>query len=105
MFSWYLVSQGCIKPLCDLLVHSSVSRIVIVCLDGLENILRVGEAEKNAGNTGGVNLFANLIDDVEGLENIEMLQILDNDEVYEKAFKILETYWVGEGDGTIDDGD
>ncbi|XP_039127064.1 importin subunit alpha-1b-like [Dioscorea cayenensis subsp. rotundata] len=53
----FLVSQGCIKPLCDLLVCPD-PRIVTVCLEGLENILKVGEAEKNAGTTGGVNLYA-----------------------------------------------
>ncbi|KAF3790106.1 Importin subunit alpha-1b [Nymphaea thermarum] len=43
--------QGCIKPLCDLLVCLN-PRIVTVCLEGLENILKVGEAEKNMSNTG-----------------------------------------------------
>jgi hypothetical protein len=33
---------GCIKPLCDLLAVSDV-RIVTVALEGLENILKVGE--------------------------------------------------------------
>ncbi len=35
--------QGCIKPLCDLLTVMDV-KIVEVALDGLENILRVGES-------------------------------------------------------------
>ncbi|KAG9459516.1 hypothetical protein H6P81_004024 [Aristolochia fimbriata] len=93
----YLVSQGCIKPLCDLLVCPD-PRIVTVCLEGLENILKVGEAEKNVGNTGGVNLYAQLIDEAEGLEKIENLQSHDNTEIYEKAVKILETYWLEEED-------
>lgn len=91
----FLVSQGCIKPLCDLL-NCPDPRIVTVCLEGLENILKAGEAEKNMGNTGGVNLFAQAIDDAEGLEKIENLQSHDNTEIYEKAVKILETYWVEE---------
>ena len=37
----YLVSQGAIKPLCDLLSCSD-ARIVTVALEGLENILKVG---------------------------------------------------------------
>ncbi|KAF9591236.1 hypothetical protein IFM89_003187 [Coptis chinensis] len=57
----YLVSQGCIRPLCDLLVCPDPI-IVTVCLEGLENILKVGEAEKNAGHTKGMNVFAQLID-------------------------------------------
>merc|ERR1719473_1118435 len=38
----YLVVSGCIKPLCDLL-DAKDARIVTVALEGLENILRVGQ--------------------------------------------------------------
>ncbi|CAA0825482.1 Importin subunit alpha-1 [Striga hermonthica] len=93
----FLVHEGCIKPLCDLLVCPD-PRIVTVCLEGLENILKVGEAEKTQGNTGDVNVFAQMIDDAEGLEKIENLQSHDNNEIYEKAVKILETYWLEEDD-------
>ncbi|KAF3436511.1 hypothetical protein FNV43_RR23603 [Rhamnella rubrinervis] len=96
----YLVSQGCIKPLCDLLVCPD-PRIITVCLEGLENILRIGEAEKNMGNTGDANLYAQLVDDAEGLEKIENLQSHDNNEIYEKAVKILETYWLEEDDEPV----
>ncbi|KAK6161048.1 hypothetical protein DH2020_004429 [Rehmannia glutinosa] len=57
------------------------------------------EAEK--GNTGDVNYFAQLIDEAEGLEKIENLQSHDNNEIYEKAVKILETYWLEEDDETL----
>ena len=87
------MSQGCIKPLCDLLVCPD-PRIVTVCLEGLENILKVGETEKTLGNSGDVNYYAQLIDDAEGLDKIENLQSHDNNEIYEKAVKILETYWL-----------
>ncbi|KAK6233252.1 hypothetical protein SCA6_003325 [Theobroma cacao] len=100
----FLVSQGCIKPLCDLL-NCPDPRIVTVCLEGLENILKVGEADKNQGNTGGVNLYAQMIDDAEGLEKIENLQSHDNTEIYEKAVKVLETYWLEEEDETMPPGD
>lgn len=100
----YLVNQGCIKPLCDLLICPD-PRIVTVCLEGLENILKVGEADKNVGNTDGVNLYAQMIDDAEGLEKIENLQSHDNTEIYEKAVKILETYWLEEEDETMPPGD
>ncbi|KAJ6359663.1 hypothetical protein OIU76_016926 [Salix suchowensis] len=100
----YLVSQGCIKPLCDLLICPD-PRIVTVCLEGLENILKVGEADKNVSETGGVNLYAQMIDDADGLEKIENLQSHDNSEIYEKAVKILETYWLEEEDETMPPGD
>lgn len=77
-----------------------------VCLEGLENILKVGEAEKNLGNMGDVNLFAQMIDDAEGLEKIENLQSHDNNEIYEKAVKMLETYWLEEdGEQVVSSGD
>ncbi|GAA0179642.1 transporter [Lithospermum erythrorhizon] len=100
----FFVSQGCIQPLCDLLVCPD-PRIVTVSLEGLENILKVGEAEKNAGNSGDVNVYAQMIDDAEGLEKIETLQSHDNNEIYEKAVKILETYWQEEEDEQLPPGE
>ncbi|KAL8551051.1 hypothetical protein ACS0TY_000217 [Phlomoides rotata] len=86
----HLVTLNCIKPLCDLLICPD-ARIVTVCLEGLDNYLRVGKAEK--GNTGGVNYFAQLIDEADGSKKIENLQTHDNTEIYEKAMRILEAYW------------
>ncbi|XP_024036257.1 importin subunit alpha-2-like [Citrus clementina] len=101
----YLVREGCIKPLCDLFVCPD-PRIVTVCLEGLENILKVGEAEKNMGTaTADVNQYAQLVEEAEGLEKIENLQSHDNNEIYEKAVKILETCWLEEDDETIAAGD
>ncbi|MBA0764094.1 hypothetical protein Gotri_013465, partial [Gossypium trilobum] len=91
----FLVSQGCIKPLCDLLICPD-PRIVTVCLEGLENILKVGEADKEMGMNGGINLYAQMIDECDGLDKIENLQTHDNHEIYEKAVKILERYWAEE---------
>ncbi|GAY68666.1 hypothetical protein CUMW_265920 [Citrus unshiu] len=91
----YLVTEGCIKPLCDLL-QCPDPKIVTVCLEGLENILKVGEAEKNTdSDIGDLNQFAQLVEEAEGLEKIENLQSHDNFEIHEKSVKILETYWCG----------
>lgn len=95
-----MASQGCIKPLCDLLVCPD-PRIVTVCLEGLENILKVGEIEKDLGKCG-VNPYAQLIDECEGLDKIENLQGHDNNEIYEKTIKLLERYWVEEEDEAQD---
>ncbi|KAI3834412.1 hypothetical protein MKX03_032523 [Papaver bracteatum] len=100
----YLAGQGCIRPLCDLLVCHD-SKIVTACLGGLESILKVGEAEKNLGTTGGVNVYAQLIDESEGLEKIKNLQSHDNTEINEKAVKILETYWMEDDDEPLPPGD
>ncbi|KAL1204036.1 Importin subunit alpha-1 [Cardamine amara subsp. amara] len=68
----YLVGQSCIKPLCDnLLMTCPDPRILSKCLNGLENILKVGEAEKN---TGAVNYYCQLIDDEKGQDKIETLR-------------------------------
>ncbi|TYJ11803.1 hypothetical protein E1A91_A11G301700v1 [Gossypium mustelinum] len=88
----FLVSQGCIKPLCDLL-NCPDPKVVTVCLKGLENILKVGEVDKNMGTTEGANLYAQMIDDAKGREKIENLRSHDNTNIYEKAVKVVETYW------------
>ncbi|KAK9136654.1 hypothetical protein Sjap_007248 [Stephania japonica] len=89
----YLVSQNCIKPLCDLLICLD-SWVVSICLDGLENILAVGKAVKDLGRSGGVNTYAQIIGECEGLDKIERLQTHDNNEICKKAVWILERYWV-----------
>ena len=90
----FLVSQGCIKPLCDLL-DATDARIQTVALEGLENILKVGEAEKQLGTVGlaGGNMYAEFIDEAGGLDKIEFLQTHKNNDIYEKSIKILETYF------------
>lgn len=88
----YLVSQGCIKPLCDLLTASD-ARVITVALEGLENILKVGE--QDARNTGR-NQFADFIEEAQGLDKIEQLQVHQNIDIYEKAVKILETYFAAQ---------
>ena len=68
----FLVQQGCIPPLCDLLTVMD-SKIVQVALNGLENILRFGEQESK--NSGGSNPYAVIIEEVFGLDKIEFLQV------------------------------
>lgn len=87
----YLVSLGCVKPLCDLL-ESRDPITVCVCLNALDNILSVGESDKNSGKTGA-NPYVELVNECGGLDKIENLQEFDNDEVYKKAIEILESYW------------
>ena len=86
----YLVSQGCIRPLCDLLAVAD-AKIITVALEGLENILKVGEQMTKQHN--GENVFANFIDEAEGLEKIESLQQHPSNDIYSKAVKLVETYF------------
>ncbi|GFR59674.1 importin subunit alpha [Elysia marginata] len=86
----FLVDQACIPPLCDLLTVMD-SKIVQVALNGLENILRLGETEAKQGN--GVNPYAVMIEECYGLDKIEFLQSHENREIYQKAFDIIERYF------------
>uniref|UniRef100_A0A7S2P4N2 Importin subunit alpha n=1 Tax=Leptocylindrus danicus TaxID=163516 RepID=A0A7S2P4N2_9STRA len=86
----FLVQQGCIRPLCDLLTVND-AKIVHVALEGLENILKVGEADAKVSGTH--NQMATYIAEAEGLNKIENLQQHDNNDIYEKCIKILETYF------------
>ncbi|GAA99956.1 hypothetical protein E5Q_06659 [Mixia osmundae IAM 14324] len=86
----YLVSQGCIKPLCELLKLLD-NKIIQVALDGIENILKVGEAEKDAN--GGSNLYAHFVEQAGGMFTIHALQRHDNMEIYKKCFFILDKYF------------
>jgi len=61
----YLVNQGCIPPLCDFLTAQD-AKIVQVALNGLENILKVGDADAKA--SGDVNRFAILIEECYGMK-------------------------------------
>ncbi|CAL4956784.1 unnamed protein product [Urochloa decumbens] len=90
----YLVSQGCIKAFCDLLTYSDTS-ILMVCLEGLDNILKVGEAEKSPWYCN-VNMYAQMIEDAGWLDKIENLQNHDNNRIVEKAVCLLESYWSNE---------
>eukprot|EP00948_MAST-09A_sp_MAST-9A-sp1_P002114 g2114.t1 len=86
-----LVRLGCIPPLCDLLLCQD-HKIVTVALEGLENILKVGEIERSTTMTGE-NQFAQFIDEAQGLDKIEDLQEHKNEDIYQKAVKIIETYF------------
>lgn len=86
----FLVQQGCIRPLCDLLTGSD-PKIVTIALEGLENILKVGEDEARATSTQ--NKMAVFVSEAEGLNKIEDLQQHSNNDIYEKCIKILEVYF------------
>ena len=87
----YLVDKGCVKPLCDLL-PSQDDEIVMVVLNGLENILKAGEQEVKDTNSV-INAYANLIDEKQGLDKIKELQNHHDPVICEKAVKLLETYF------------
>lgn len=93
----FLVDQGCIPPLCNLLTVMD-GKIVQVALNGLEHILRAGQHE--AKLQGITNHYAVLVEECYGLDKIEMLQNHENQDIYQKAFDIIEQYF-----GTEDEED
>ncbi|XP_028412948.1 importin subunit alpha-7-like isoform X2 [Dendronephthya gigantea] len=86
----YLVDQGCVPPLCDLLTVMDL-KIIRVALNGLENILRVGEMD--AKQSGENNKYALIVEESYGLDKIEFLQSHENEDIYKKTFEILENYF------------
>ncbi|KAI8066811.1 armadillo-type protein [Gongronella butleri] len=96
----YLISQGCIKPLCDLL-RVAENRIVLVALDGIDNILKVGDMESRH-DPDGINRCALFVEECGGLETITQLQSHENEEIYKKAYSIIDVFF-GDDDPIIHD--
>lgn len=100
----YLVQQGCIKPLCDLLACPD-NKIIQVALDGLENILKVGDMDKEASEVAAdqnINKFALYIEEAGGMEKIHDCQNNINEEIYMKAFNIIGKYFSDEEEAGVD---
>lgn len=86
----YIASQDAVRPLCDLLSMMD-SKIILVALNGIENILRAGEAIIK--DYGGQNMYSIQVEECFGLDKIEHLQEHENEEIYHKAYEIIETYF------------
>jgi len=78
--------------MCEL-ISAPDNRIILVALEGLENILKVGE--KEAKDTG-INEYAALVEECRGIDKLEQLQNHQHNEIYEKAVNILELYFAAE---------
>jgi importin subunit alpha-1 len=76
--------------MCDLL-QSMDNKIIQVALDGLENILKVGEIDKEAAGPGGVNQYAQYVEEAGGMVSIHNLQHHENLEIYKKCFYIMDS--------------
>ncbi|OBZ86990.1 Importin subunit alpha-2 [Choanephora cucurbitarum] len=87
----FLVQCGVIKPLCQVLM-SMDNKIVQVALDGLENILKIGE-QNRPNDPEGVNRYALYVEECGGMELIHQLQTHDNEDVYKKAYHIIDRYF------------
>ncbi|KAF0698767.1 Aste57867_10625 [Aphanomyces stellatus] len=90
----YLVQQGCIPALVALL-DATDSKIVCVCLDALENFLRLGADEQDE-QASEDNKMAVYVEEADGVNKIQQLQYHEAMEVYRKSLQIIETYYGGE---------
>jgi len=75
------------------LFDSSNPQIIIVALEGLNNLLYKGVA---IPNEDGDNPFIIRLEESEGVQKIEDLQTHPNEDVYKKALQILDTHFVVE---------
>lgn len=97
----YLVSQGCIKPLCDLLAIAD-SKIIEVTLDSLMNILKIGELDKEQRQLT-INEYAAHIEEAGGMEKIFDCQSNSNESIYNKAYTIIEKYFSEDDDDVFNE--
>lgn len=85
----YLVQQGVLPPLIEIFKCSD-PKIIMVALEGVENILKIGQAD------GESNKYAEIVEECGGVDQIENLQRHDNEEIYKKSVQILQTYFESE---------
>jgi HEAT repeat protein len=97
----YLVEAGCLKPMIELLTTSDV-KVITVALEALDNILQCGKTRQMEAGLAD-NPVVKLIEEADGVTKIEALQEDPTEDVYQKAVKILETYFpLEDEDDTID---
>lgn len=91
----YLVSQGCITPLCSIL-SSYDNTMIRNALEALDNILKTGEHDKVAAGPGAVNQYAKHMEESGDMVAIHELQSHEHHEIYQRAYSILDQYFAEE---------
>eukprot|EP01017_Pseudomicrothorax_dubius_P038021 TRINITY_DN5643_c0_g2_i3.p1 TRINITY_DN5643_c0_g2~~TRINITY_DN5643_c0_g2_i3.p1 ORF type:complete len:249 (-),score=35.44 TRINITY_DN5643_c0_g2_i3:62-808(-) len=78
------------------LLATKNQEILIPVLEALENLLRTGKwiAEEQLSNKE--NPYIKYIEELDGLKALEELQKHESDEVYQKVYKIIETFFFKE---------
>lgn len=76
----------CIKPYTNLLA-SSEPRIILVIMTGLTALFKVAEA------VNGLESFCTMLEEVGAVDKLEALQQHENQEIYEKAYSMIDTYF------------
>jgi len=103
----FLVECGCIPPLCKLL-NSMDNKLIAVALDGLDNILKVGENDKEeaikSGRVDATNLYAQMVEECGGMLTIHSLQQHQNEDIYQKTFHLMDKYFPEDAEEDIQGG-
>merc|ERR1712154_652661 len=82
----HLCGEGVLKPFCDLLAAKD-DKTVGVVLDGINNILTTAE------KLNETDKVAMMVEECGGLDKIEQLQSHENETIYQKALRIIETFF------------
>ncbi|XP_003737723.1 importin subunit alpha-4-like [Galendromus occidentalis] len=85
----YLIQQGVVPPICSMLDVRD-SQVVHVCLDALNNLLKLSSMSEPSTFVGTV---AQQIEECGGLDRIEAAQNSENEEVYNLAYEIIEHHF------------
>eukprot|EP01038_Epipyxis_sp_PR26KG_P012354 gene12354-16568_t len=86
-----LVEMGVIRPICELLEVSD-AKILMIAMEALESVLDVGLKSSNQLITH----YLHLVDEAGGVDHLEQLQEHENNQIYEKAVKIIEKFFGAE---------
>jgi hypothetical protein len=89
----FLVDQGALPALCNLFSCTD-PKVVMVALEAIDNILKVGKADAAKGNS--INQFCEFVEECGGLDALENLQRHDNEEIYDKSIRMLRDYFESE---------
>lgn len=91
-----LVEHGVVGPLCELLNVHEV-KILMIAMEALEAILKLDTSATYGGHVS----YAQLVDEAGGVDHLELLQEHENTGVYERAVRIIETFFGGEEEGDV----
>lgn len=78
-----------LKPFCDLL-EAKDSRTIIVVLTGLVEIFAMTDIQNTVGDTERLCV---MIEEIGALDKLESLQRHENQDIYKKAYFLLDTYF------------
>jgi len=89
----FLAENGVIPALCGLFSCAD-PKIIMVALEGVENILQAGKRESS--KSCSLNPYNDAVEECGGLDGLEILQRHDNEEIYDRAIRVLRQHFESE---------